>query len=233
METQEKILLFEDKDRIRQIEEIIERDLARVRRMVETYRGMGIFPELSDLNELEKFRGRKPQHIEAAIRAFLVDQSGTNLNGVTLAREAVEKMIELPQPETEQFINACGLAFSHQSFDLGYFMLKGNTAVVNDHVVEAKKERFRAYAKSDEQLQRLTELTQFADVVNAMSEKYGKGFFAGKKIPLLENRIRAERTPDKLSTTGKYFGKFVPNWRFVAHGLDDENPVSSIPAWKY
>ena len=225
-EEQKRILLYEDRAAIDVVQQQVERDLIRLRAVADAYQEIGVFPELTDLNVLSRYGGKKPREIEKEIRNFLVEQTGTNLNGVSLDAEQVAAMIKLPEA-TGGFVKAIAVAFSTLSFDLANFQLKEGKVVVNETEVEAKKAQYRKYAQSEAHFERLQDFEELAEHVNRLAKKYGESHFQDKEIPFLEGGFYPRRSKDGLTTNG-YHGSYKPSWRAVL-GIGKSPKVSLNP----
>ncbi len=215
METQtEKILLHEEAGLTAKIDREVAESLPRVRAMVKAYRAVEVLPELTNLYQLERFKADSPAAIERLVRNCIVDQHGTNVGGLTLSREKLLDLVELP-PQTKDFVDAVFDANRFLSFDLANYELHGHTVRVNQAVVEAKKDQHRWYCSTPAQHKRLAELQEFADQVNAFAEKFGKGSFARTKIPFLDGGFYPEKAENGFSDTGRYLGSYKPDWPAV------------------
>ncbi len=215
METQtEKILLYEETGLIERIDSQIAESLPRVQKMVKTYRAILALPELTSLHQLEQFKGDKPAAIERLVRNCIVDQHGTNVGGLTLSREKLMDLVEMP-PQTKDFVDAVFDANRFLSFDLANYELDGDAVKINKTVVEAKKAPHRWYCSTPAQHKRLAELQEFADTINAVAEKLGRGHFSGTKIPLLDGGFYPEKDKNGFSHTGNHLGRYKPAWRAV------------------
>ncbi len=212
----ERILLHEETGHIDKIDRQLAEELPRVRQLVRTYKAIQVLPELTSIYQLERFRADSPAAIERLVRNYIVDQSGTTIGGLVLSREKLMDLVELP-PQTKDFVDAVFNANRFLSFDLANYELHGGTVKVNESVVEAKKDQHRWYCSTAAQHKRLAEIQEFADQVNAFAEKFGKGSFARTEIPFLDGGFYPEKAENGFSDTGRYLGRYKPDWRAVAN----------------
>ncbi len=197
----EKVLIFENQEEIEGIDRKASYHLPTVAALYATFKALDIadHPSLSDVVGTA-------YDPEKRVRGILADKTGYQVNGIKINREAMAQMVELPG-NTQEFIQAARQynATAHH-INLSHYLVEAGRVVLNTTAIAADQERWRVYATTPEELDRLERIKAFADAANALSKEFSNAF-TDQEIPLLAGKL--------FERDGKIVGSYKFNYQFI------------------
>lgn len=218
-----KILIHENQSEIQQLENRASSSVTITQALCDAYEKLGLDPVPSVDHLSNLLVDSKSQ-----LKRLLVEKSGIlqTMAGVKVDYDKLAELVSLPEDAMKQF--TAQLKGWGESSLVRADLIKIQKGIVtpNEVVLDALKERWRFYIDSEEKRATYSELERYANMINEMSERFGKGYFVGVKLPLLEGTIhrsqQASGSGDGSSITN-FNGRFKPDWQVVAKAAKQQS----------
>jgi len=145
------------------------------------------------------------ESIEKLIFCKYSGNKKTKLFGLEIDTQAAMKLLKLP--DLDEFYKLVDNLPSRAGLNWNNYELISNTLEVKKNIAKKIEERYKEYATSDDEIQRLDDVQEIADIINNFIEKYKVNRF---NVPNITTKSLLSWLEDDY--------KFAPRIYFVKYG---------------
>lgn len=207
----EKLLLHEDEDKIKRIQNLTTETRRAVQQLIDRVDALGAGPVAS----MEAFNKLRQWNPAKNLKNILVERAGLlkTTTGVAINTDKMADLLDLPEDEIETLGKALKNYESSPLRNDTHVYIEEGTAKINETSLEAECDLYRFYVDTPEKRQVYNDLQKLAATVNEMADKYDLTHFVNAKLPMLEGGVRREMDGNNPKYTS---AAFRPQWQAVA-----------------
>lgn len=184
----ETILIYKDDKKIKNVKQALNAEIPIFQGVYDAIIGVGVIPALDEIRHLATItiNGNAIHNmVESYIEKKLLDVANKHdFNGISLNREAVKSMINLPdvaliKNELQKLRSVSGIS-ECSNIPLDFFTINESGVIAKSEAADSRIEaQFTYYTKSAESAKLVKSLQVVCDVLNSHDENYKKAVYNG------------------------------------------------------